>query len=95
MSSACQLSSKKKKESCTFVKKHRLQCRYFQNAHSLRNKSLDLKTNVMSLPPCPDVFVFTETWLTEDILNGELGLSNFNIYRLDRSDVNNPQQTVR
>ena len=34
-----------------------------------------------------DIIIITETWLREYILNSELGLSNFVIYRWDRPPV--------
>lgn len=37
----------------------------------------------------PDIIVLTETWLTKDILNSELNLKNYNIYREDRKETNN------
>lgn len=33
-----------------------------------------------------DYFVFTETWLSSDITDNELGFDNYNIFRVDRSD---------
>ena len=33
--------------------------------------------------------MFSETWLQDDVLDNELGLIDFNIYRQDRSLKNN------
>lgn len=32
------------------------------------------------------IFAFTETWLTSDVLDGELGFQDFNMYRKDRKE---------
>mgnify|MGYP002775177509 CR=1 FL=1 len=34
-----------------------------------------------------DVIAFSETWLHEGILRGELGMENFTIFRCDRSKL--------
>ena len=44
--------------------------------------------NIHNCSPTPDIIVFTETWLSNHVADAELGLCNYNIYRLDRSDVN-------
>lgn len=32
----------------------------------------------------PEILVFTETWLSPDIINSELFLNNYRVYRTDR-----------
>ena len=61
----------------------------YQNTHSLNNKLLDLKTKIHVSQPCPDIILFSETWLQGDVLNSELGIVNFNIRRQGRSLKNN------
>ena len=64
----------------------------YQNVRSLKNKLLDLKSKSHSSQLCPDIIVFSETKLQDDVHNSELGLVNFNIHRQDRSPKNNPSQ---
>ena len=61
-----------------------------QNVRSLKNKLVDLKTNILNILPCPDIVVFTETWLHDGFLNSELELFDFDIHRQDRNPQNNP-----
>jgi Reverse transcriptase (RNA-dependent DNA polymerase) len=56
---------------------------YYQNVRGLRTKLNLLQCNV-SLSSY-DILIFTETWLTDDYHDSELGLTNYAIYRRDRS----------
>lgn len=47
----------------------------------LRNLSISIATILTSY----DIIVFTETWLTENIVSAELGLNDHNIFRCDRN----------
>jgi len=61
---------------------------YFQNVRGLRTKLFDLRIAMASVSEDFDIIVLVETWLNDGILNSELGLENFNIYRLDRTPTN-------
>ncbi|KAG5897261.1 hypothetical protein JTB14_013162 [Gonioctena quinquepunctata] len=56
---------------------------YYQNVRGLRTKLWELEQSVSSCDY--DVIVLTETWLNNDIGNGELNLTNYNLFRKDRS----------
>ncbi|KAG8239229.1 hypothetical protein J437_LFUL018827, partial [Ladona fulva] len=56
---------------------------YYQNVRGLRSKISQLCVGITNLD-C-DVFVLTETNLSDDILDMELRLDNYSIYRKDRS----------
>ena len=58
---------------------------YYQNVRGLRTKLEDLKNAIMCSAVHYDILIFVETWLNESISSSELGLSNFNIFRVDRS----------
>lgn len=49
----------------------------------MRTKLQHLKTNAPTIPH--DFLLLTETWLNKDINSSELGLNQYNIYRLDRN----------
>lgn len=56
---------------------------YYQNVSGPRKKLSTLHTNfVLSLH---DVYILTETWLTEEISDAELGLDGYIIFRSDRN----------
>jgi hypothetical protein len=58
---------------------------FYQNCRGLRTKLSTLKCNVL----CFDYLflIFTETWLNSSINSCELGLTNYCIYRCDRSPL--------
>ena len=60
---------------------------YYQNASGLRTKLSTVTNKLHSLTLPPDVIVFTETNLAEDIADGELGLLNFHTYRCNRNTL--------
>lgn len=51
---------------------------------SLRTKTKDLTVS-LAASSMFDVIILVETWLTDCISSSELGLSNYNVYRYDRS----------
>ncbi|KAL4088880.1 hypothetical protein QTP88_023964 [Uroleucon formosanum] len=56
---------------------------YYQNVRGLRTKLLNLHTNfILSFY---DAYVLTETWLSNDIANAELGFDDYLIFRCDRN----------
>ena len=63
---------------------------FYQNAHSVKNKLLDIKTNIQIMLPKPDIIVISETWLHDGFFDSELGLTGYNIHRQDRNSLNNP-----
>ena len=40
--------------------------------------------------PNPDIIVISETWLQDGFYDDELGLTDYNIYRQDKNNSNNP-----
>lgn len=54
-----------------------------QNVRGLRTKLKNLEVSVEKQEY--DIIVLVETWLNDDIFDGELGMTNFIIYRCDRS----------
>ena len=60
---------------------------YYQNVRGLRTKLEDLKTAIMCSAVQYDILIFVETWLNASISSSELGLSDFNIFRADRSEL--------
>lgn len=67
------------------VKKNNNLLGYYQNVRSLNNKFKFLTCNV----PCNnyDFIIFTETWLNADVLDSELNIFNYNVYRCDRNSL--------
>lgn len=57
---------------------------YYQNVRGLRTKLSDLRCSVASSAVTLDFIILFETWLNSGITDAELGLNNFNIFRLDR-----------
>jgi hypothetical protein len=55
---------------------------YYQNVRGLRSKTETFSLNLLS--SSYDVICLTETWLNEEILNGELFTSDYTVYRRDR-----------
>ena len=58
---------------------------YYQNVRGLRTKLDDLKLAILCSAVHYDILVFVETWLNSSISSSELGLTNFNIFRSDRT----------
>jgi len=56
---------------------------YYQNVRGLRSKLFNLHSNFVLLSY--DIFLLTETWLSNDINNAELNFSGYTIFRCDRS----------
>jgi hypothetical protein len=54
------------------------------NVRSLKSKNRRLALSTAILTMGTDVIILTETWLTKDILDAELDLPNYHIYRCDR-----------
>lgn len=48
-----------------------------------------LKLNIGLLSPSPDIVCLIETWLHPGILDAELGLHNYTVFRRDRHNYNN------
>ncbi|KAK2578449.1 hypothetical protein KPH14_012589 [Odynerus spinipes] len=57
---------------------------YYQNVRGLRSKLSELRCAIASLSTNYDIIILVETWLHSGILNAELGLEDFNVYRRDR-----------
>jgi len=55
---------------------------YYQNVRSLRTKLNSLHTNFILLSH--DILILTETWLTSDISDAELGLLGYKIFGYNR-----------
>ena len=65
------------------VKKTTSKCKFVCfNARSLRNKLLDL----VSILNEYDILMITETWLSDDVFDVELGQNSFEVFRCDRAD---------
>lgn len=58
---------------------------FYQNCRGLRTKLLTLKCNLASFNYV--FIVLTETWLSSDVFDYELGFDNYNIYRCDRNNL--------
>jgi len=50
----------------------------------LRTKLCELRSAVFSTSESYDIIILVETWLSGDVPDAELGLANYNIFRLDR-----------
>lgn len=61
---------------------------YYQNVRWLRTKLPELRCNSAFLNSDRKVLILTETWLNAGILDSELGLDNFKIFRCDRNNNN-------
>lgn len=57
---------------------------YYQNVRSIKRKSLKFSHNLALSAVDWDLIILTETWLDSDILDAELGLKKYNVYRSDR-----------
>ena len=55
---------------------------YYTNAQSLRNKLSELNNIAVTLKP--GVIGITETWLTDEIYDGEVALKDYTLFRKDR-----------
>jgi len=62
---------------------------YYQNVRGLRTKLVSLRCSVPSFLNY-DILVLTETWLTPDIDDSELGFTGYQLFRLDRNSENSP-----
>ena len=60
---------------------------YYQNVRGLRTKLDTLCNSLLSSSVSYDVIIFVETWLNSAISNVELGLSNYAVFRCDRSSA--------
>ncbi|CAA9997226.1 unnamed protein product, partial [Nesidiocoris tenuis] len=60
---------------------------YYQNVRGLNTKLTVLHHEAPHLTF--DVIIFTETWLSNQVATGELRLSNYSVFRTDRSPKNN------
>lgn len=56
---------------------------YYQNTRGLRTKLDKLQAGIPTLNF--DIYALTETWLTDEINDPELGFSKFNVFRSDRT----------
>lgn len=64
---------------------------YYQNVGGLRSKLAELR---YAFATClHDIIIFTESNLTPDINSAELGASNFNVFRKDRSGETSDKQS--
>lgn len=61
---------------------------FYQNVRGLRTKLNVLRHNLFTFDTY-EIIVLTETWLLSDILDSELGASNFQLFRLDRNQNTN------
>lgn len=57
---------------------------FYQNIRSIRGRLTDFRINLKLIGDF-DIIVLTETWLSDEILDTELGLSQYNIFRCDRT----------
>lgn len=57
---------------------------FYQNVRGLKTKLNELRHNLSTFDTY-EIIVLTETWLFADIDDSELGLSNFQLFRLDRN----------
>jgi len=57
---------------------------FYQNLRGLRTKLNALRCNFI-LFNSYDIIILTETWLTPDIVNAEIGFVGFHIFRFDRN----------
>lgn len=64
---------------------------YYQNVNGLRTKLSWLRSS--SSIHSHDLIIFTETNLSEEISNSELGLTNFSIYRQDRNNATSSKKS--
>ncbi|CAA9998085.1 unnamed protein product, partial [Nesidiocoris tenuis] len=60
---------------------------FYQNVRGINTKLDSLRHQAAHLTF--DLLVFTETWLSEQVASAELRLSNYHIFRTDRSPTNN------
>jgi len=57
---------------------------YYQKVRSLSNKLSCLKTQTPW--SIDDIFIFTETWLKENVMLSELGFYSYNVFSHDRTN---------
>jgi len=62
---------------------------FYQNVRGLKTKLINIRCAFPMLS-IYDVIVLTETWLSPDIKDAELGFVGFQVYRLDRNPNNSP-----
>lgn len=58
---------------------------YYQNVRGLRTKIHDLRSAILLASESYDIIVLVETWLSNDILDAELGLNDYKLFRFDRN----------
>ena len=63
---------------------NKIKCLYF-NARSIMNKKAELE--LYAVEENPDIIGITETWLKADILDSEISLENYTLFRHDREDA--------
>lgn len=63
---------------------------YYQNAGGFKTKLREFQQAVTC--SVYDILIFCETWLTNDVPDAELGLTNFNIFRVDREATNSTKK---
>lgn len=64
---------------------------YYQNVNGLRTKLLELQKAINTC--IYDILILTETNLSPDVSDRELGLSDFSIFRTDRSHTTSSKQS--
>lgn len=62
---------------------------FYQHVQGLKTKLNDLRHNLLTFDPY-DIIVLNEIWHLPDILDSELGLNDFQLFRLDRIRNTNP-----
>lgn len=60
---------------------------FYQNVRGLKTKLVSLRCS-FPMFSFYDIIIFTETWLTPDISDNELGFTGFQVIRLDRNHNN-------
>jgi len=61
---------------------------YYQNVRGLRTKLEELRCGIQSITDTFDIIILVETWLCDGIMDAELGLENYRIFRQDRNANN-------
>lgn len=60
---------------------------FYQNVRGLNTKLINFRSSI-PLFICYDVIILTETWLSSDVHDSELGLNGYQIFRVDRNYLN-------
>ncbi|MES9974559.1 MAG: reverse transcriptase domain-containing protein, partial [Candidatus Thiodiazotropha sp.] len=66
--------------SVSFEEECTLKC-YYTNCLSLSNKICELRQ--LAMDSNPSLLALTETWLTKDVMDGEISLSGYQVFRAD------------